>query len=180
MEVSYSEGLASHTGPESCVGVRKDEGEALTGVRTGWVLSRENPCPAARRVTSGCRRRGVWRKARSAASRRRDAAGPCAVRDPRHVRKHLAREPGDPTGLCDRKMGRAYREVERLTPMMNAGGKSDRPKVPGKPSNKAERTAAETVEGRGRTKGKPARAQRTPDTGPGGCAQCARAGTTSG
>jgi len=37
--------------------------------------------------------------------------------------------------------------------MMNAGGKSDRPKVPGKPSNKAERTAAETVEGRGRTKG---------------------------
>jgi hypothetical protein len=37
--------------------------------------------------------------------------------------------------------------------MMNAGGKSDRSKVPGKPSNKAERTAAETVEGRGRTKG---------------------------
>ena len=36
---------------------------------------------------------------------------------------------------------------------MNAGGKSDRPKVPGKASNKAERTAAETVEGRGRTKG---------------------------
>ncbi|MBV8135235.1 MAG: group II intron reverse transcriptase/maturase, partial [Deltaproteobacteria bacterium] len=36
---------------------------------------------------------------------------------------------------------------------MNASGKSDRPEVPGKPSNKAERTAAETVEGRGRTKG---------------------------
>jgi RNA-directed DNA polymerase len=36
---------------------------------------------------------------------------------------------------------------------MNAGGKSDWPKVPGKPSNKAERTAAEAVEGRGRTKG---------------------------
>jgi RNA-directed DNA polymerase len=45
MEVSYSEGLASHTGPESCVGVRKDEGEALTGVRTGWVLSREIHAP---------------------------------------------------------------------------------------------------------------------------------------
>jgi RNA-directed DNA polymerase len=37
--------------------------------------------------------------------------------------------------------------------MTNASGKSDWPEVPGKPSNKAERTAAETVEGRGRTKG---------------------------
>jgi retron-type reverse transcriptase len=37
--------------------------------------------------------------------------------------------------------------------MMNASGKSDRPTVPGKPPNKAERTAAEAVEGRGRTKG---------------------------
>ena len=36
---------------------------------------------------------------------------------------------------------------------MNASGKSDRPTVPGKPSNKVERTAAEAVEGRGRTKG---------------------------
>lgn len=45
MEVSYSEGLANHTGPESCVGVRKDAGEALTGVRAGWVLSREMHAP---------------------------------------------------------------------------------------------------------------------------------------
>jgi len=37
--------------------------------------------------------------------------------------------------------------------MMHAGGKSDRPTVPVKLSNKAERTVAETVEGRGRTKG---------------------------
>jgi RNA-directed DNA polymerase len=58
-------------------------------------------------------------------------------------------------GLCVRKIGRACREVARLKPMMNARGKSDRPVVPGKPSNKAERTAAETVEGRGRAKGSP-------------------------
>jgi len=36
---------------------------------------------------------------------------------------------------------------------MNAGGKSDRRVVPEKPSNKAERTAAEGVEGSGRTQG---------------------------
>ena len=41
MKVSYGEGLASHTGPESCGGLRKDSVEALTGVRAGWVLSLE-------------------------------------------------------------------------------------------------------------------------------------------
>ena len=41
MKESYVEGLAAHGGPESCVAVRKDRGEALTGVRAGRVLSRE-------------------------------------------------------------------------------------------------------------------------------------------
>ena len=40
MKESYVEGLASYGGPESCVHVRKDVGEALTGVRAGRVLSR--------------------------------------------------------------------------------------------------------------------------------------------
>ena len=31
MRVPYDEGLASHIGPESCVGVREGVGEALTG-----------------------------------------------------------------------------------------------------------------------------------------------------
>ena len=43
MEESYSEGLASRIGPESCIGVREGAGEALIGVRAGWVLSREMP-----------------------------------------------------------------------------------------------------------------------------------------
>ncbi len=42
MEVSYGEGVASHTGPESCAVARKGRGEALTGGRAGRVLSREN------------------------------------------------------------------------------------------------------------------------------------------
>src|SRR5271155_2403728 len=45
MEVSYSECLANHTGPESCIGVRKVAGEALTGERAGWVLSCEIHAP---------------------------------------------------------------------------------------------------------------------------------------
>ena len=39
MQVSASEGLANHTVPETCAETREGFGEALTGVRIGWVLS---------------------------------------------------------------------------------------------------------------------------------------------
>src|SRR6059036_594471 len=41
MKESYGEGLATHTGPESCGATRKGGVEALTGVRAGRVFSRE-------------------------------------------------------------------------------------------------------------------------------------------
>ena len=56
MQVSYSEGVASHTGPESCVGVREGAGEALTGERIGQPSSRENlivPDADVFRITEG-------------------------------------------------------------------------------------------------------------------------------
>ena len=41
MQVSCCEGVANHTGPESCVGIREDAGEALTGERIGQPSRRE-------------------------------------------------------------------------------------------------------------------------------------------
>jgi hypothetical protein len=41
MRVPYSEGLATHTDPESCVYIRKGMGEALTGGVRAGLLSRE-------------------------------------------------------------------------------------------------------------------------------------------
>ena len=41
MKESYAEGLATHSGPESCGVSRKGRAEALTGVGAGWVWSRE-------------------------------------------------------------------------------------------------------------------------------------------
>jgi hypothetical protein len=68
MKESYSEGPASHTGPESCIGARKGAGEALTGVRAGRVLSREIHAPprggllwGADAVEKGGRRNS-WRR----------------------------------------------------------------------------------------------------------------------
>ncbi len=42
MKEPYGEGFADHTGRESCALFREGPGEALTAVRTGRVLSREN------------------------------------------------------------------------------------------------------------------------------------------
>jgi len=55
MKESYVEGLAAHSGPESCVVVRKGRGEALTGVRAGRVLSRERNLRGADAVGEGGR-----------------------------------------------------------------------------------------------------------------------------
>jgi hypothetical protein len=41
MRDSYGEGVASHTGPESCGGGREVVIEALTGESAGWVWSSE-------------------------------------------------------------------------------------------------------------------------------------------
>ena len=41
MKEPHKKGVAHHFGPESCAWVRKDAGEALTGVRTGQVWSYE-------------------------------------------------------------------------------------------------------------------------------------------
>src|SRR5918996_402774 len=112
----------------------------------------------------GCRRCKEKRKAPPGASISRDATGPRAVRDPVHVRQHLAREPGDP--LVTRSGGRygSRREVQRRTPTMNGPGKSDRPAVPMKSSNNAGQPVAERAEGSGLAKGNPHQqnAPRTP------------------
>lgn len=42
MKESDIEGIASRDGPESCAGVRKGDGEALTGVRAGWATEPRN------------------------------------------------------------------------------------------------------------------------------------------
>jgi hypothetical protein len=67
MQESYGEGAATHTGPESCGGVRKGVGEALTGGGAGRVLSREihDPLRGADAVEEGGRphRRRRYREA---------------------------------------------------------------------------------------------------------------------
>jgi hypothetical protein len=99
MEVSNVKGLANHDGPESCVERSNPRGEALTGERAGWVLSRE-------KLGSGCRPSKEKGKATINDPHWRGALISREVRDPRHVRKQPAREPGDPAFTQAAGLGR--------------------------------------------------------------------------
>ena len=90
MREPYGEAVATRAGPEPWRSVRKGVLQASAGVRVGWVLSRE------RLKNPGCRGRSPKPKAAPVASIARDAAGPRAVVDPMHARRHSARELGDP------------------------------------------------------------------------------------
>src|SRR5215469_113774 len=101
----------------------------------------------------GRRRCKEKRKAPSGASISRDAVESRAVRDPVHVRKHLAREPGGPVLVRSRWNCGTRREVQGHTPTMNEHRKSDSLIVPMKSPNKAGQPVAEGPEGRGLAKG---------------------------
>jgi len=90
MKESYESGSATHIGPESCGAAREGGVEALTGECAGRVFSRVRTILRdADAVGESGRLHQVHRYREVCLSSR-------AVRDPVHVRKHLAREPGDP------------------------------------------------------------------------------------
>ena len=108
MKESYGEGVATHTGPESCVAVREDGGEALTGGKAGRVLSREIHEPPRERWTL----RG--------ADVLEDGGRPCCGRRPRKApvdpaRSETPRMPGHTV--------HGNREVPRLSPIEGIGGR---------------------------------------------------------
>jgi len=52
VQVHYDEGLAIHIGPEPCVGVREDDGEASVGEGIGQTLSPENLITGLRQLVA--------------------------------------------------------------------------------------------------------------------------------
>ena len=62
MKALCIEGVATHDDPESCVGARKDAGEALTGARPGRAIeSRNEVSPGRPRRWNGGRQHRLWR-----------------------------------------------------------------------------------------------------------------------
>jgi hypothetical protein len=88
VQVHYGEGVANHTGPESCAASREGCGEALTGERAGQVLSRETLLIQDADVVTFAEGKTNGRVNASTRSVRRG-------RRPWHVGTLLVREPGD-------------------------------------------------------------------------------------
>ena len=104
MQVHYGEGVANHTGPESCAMHREVYSEALTGVRAGQPLSRETILIQDADVVAKTEGKTFGRDIASARAVLRG-------RRPWHARTFRAREPGDfqfdhsPTGVV--RVGKA-------------------------------------------------------------------------
>jgi ABC-2 type transport system permease protein len=111
-------------------------GIVLRGVDTAFVL--RNPCPATRWVTSGCRGCVPRRKVKLGASFRQDAMGPCAVKDPTHVRMHFARDRGIPSASEIARLAERVGQSKDRSRRTNVDGKSDRSVMPAKSRNKAD------------------------------------------
>ena len=89
MQVRYGEGLAIHTDPESCAGIREGAGEALTGARIGGVLS------GISYMVRGADAVVVCRRQQGEARHRKGLTHTASSLDPQHVRTLPVREPGD-------------------------------------------------------------------------------------
>ena len=102
VKVHCSEGVAIHTDPESCAGhCREAVREALTGGRTGEVLSGESNLVRGADAVVACRRQ------QAQVRHREDLGHPASSLDPKHVRTSLVREPGDlRSALGNRPQGR--------------------------------------------------------------------------
>jgi hypothetical protein len=99
MKESYGEGVATHTGLESCAGARKGMGEALTEACAGRVLS----CESFGQF-------GVPTQSIRVEGNSEICCGPRAVGDPVHAQKLLAQELGDPVSGLNSWRGGPRRE----------------------------------------------------------------------
>ena len=162
MQEPHKKGLANHLGPESCADARKGMGEALTGEDAGQPLSSEI-------TTSACRPSPDRGKAIRRAAYQRERLFDAAESETLCMRGSSMRENRETPGVpsADGGEGRSEKATSP-TSDMHASGESDDLVVPTKRANKTGQPAvAESVEGRGSTKGNVLAVGRVPDTAPG-------------
>jgi hypothetical protein len=167
MKEPYKKGIANHLDPESCAEAGNRMGEALTGAPAGQPSSSEITSPGVPTLYGegeGHIRDGATREPRRNATESKTLGM-------RGNSLHGNREtPKASTTPNVRKTdGGAERPEKALgrTSGMYAFGESDGSIVPQKRTNKADVSAAESVEERGPTKGNDLPVGHAPDTAPG-------------
>jgi len=161
MKEPHREGVANHSNPESCAGGGNIAGEALTGERAGQPSSSEITSigvPTSSSVGEGHTADNVSRELSTDAAESETLSK--RGNSVHGNRETLETPPPDGGG------GRSEKACCRTTDMY-VSRESDGPIVPKKRANKAELSAAESVEGRGPTKGNATRTLLAPDSAPG-------------
>ena len=162
MKESYRKGVANHPDPESCAGHGNTAGEALTGAHAGQLSSSEissigvpTLCDEGEGHTKGHVQRELPFDA--AESETLSMCGN-SVRGNRETLEASLPNVGE-----ERSVKASCRTTD-----VHATRESDDSIVPEKRANKAgPKVAAESVEGRGSTKGNATRTSLAPDTDPG-------------
>ena len=160
MKEPHDKGVANHINPESCAGHGNMAGEALTRAHAGQPLSSEIISPA-------CRPCPVKGKATLASDGKRKPLVDAAESETLSMRgnsMHGNRETLEIPASQD--AGRSEKANGR-TSDMHVSRESDGPIVPQKWANNDGSSSAESVEGRGSTKGNAERTLLAPDTAPG-------------
>jgi hypothetical protein len=147
MEEPYTEGVATHGGPEPCVGDPRGRSEALDrGTHRPAIEPRNGVNRGADVVMTGGRQHRWWRYARA-------IRGPREVGEPVHVRNLHAREPGDPTIALPPGTVRAARGRLRPHARDVRSWEVGLPHSTGEAVEQRRCAAAEMVEGRGQREG---------------------------
>jgi RNA-directed DNA polymerase len=162
MKEPHREGIANHSNPESCAGGGNIAGEALTGAHAGQVSSSEITSigvPTLSPVGEGHTEDSVSRELPSDAAESKTLS---MRGNSMHGNRETLKTP-----LPDGGGGRFEKACGR-TSDTHVFRESDGPIVPKKRVNKAgPKAAAESVKGRGSTKGNATRTLLAPDTEPG-------------
>ncbi len=167
MQEPYKKGVANHLDPESCAEAGNRLGEALTGAHAGQPWSSEITSPGVPTLYGegeGHMRAGVigapsWNATESETPGMRGNS--------LHGNRETPKASVPPHARRTHGGGERPEKAHGRTSGMCVFGESDGSIVPQKQANKAGRSAAEPVEGRGPTKGNDLPAGHVPDTGPG-------------
>jgi RNA-directed DNA polymerase len=107
MKESHGEGIAAHTGPESCAATREGRSEALTGEGAGRVFSRES---SVLRDADAVERGGRLHPARRYRETRRSPARSVTPRMPGRTLRENRESPWSP--VVDGTAGRVRKSTD--------------------------------------------------------------------
>src|SRR5487761_711990 len=96
MQELYIEGLATHGGPESCVGIREGDGEALTGVGAGWAIEPRNNLVRGADAVSRGGRQHRWQRYRKLPGDPARSENLCMRRISMRENREISRSPAPP------------------------------------------------------------------------------------